>query len=225
MLKGIILDKDGVIIDSEPIKLNAYEKAFEKITGIFPDVKLIPAGATEELNMISLLKHYNVSYTKEKVMELMLEKRRLYQEFFHTHKIPLIKGILDFIIKVKKKGLKLGLCTSCNIHTTMLELKKLGIIDYFDEIVSSGDIDDPEHAKPHPRLYKLALKKLNLKPNEVIAIEDSPKGIQAAISAGIKVVGITTAFTKEEISNVDLIIDEFKELNVEKLESLLLTNP
>lgn len=112
-------------------------------------------------------------------------------------------------IKKLSQHYKLGLTTGAPRLEVEMVLKKLGLEQAFDEIVT---IEDYGKSKPDPEGYLLTSKKLGIKPSECMVIEDAPAGIRAAKAAGMRCIGITTTHSREELIESDIVIDELKEI-------------
>jgi len=96
-------------------------------------------------------------------------------------------------------------------------LDRCGIAGYFDAI-ANGDMIT--RGKPDPEVYLLAAKKLELAPGECIVVEDAPVGIRAARSAGESVVAIASTFRREDLSDYDILIDDFTQITPEDIRNL-----
>ena len=96
-------------------------------------------------------------------------------------------------------------------------LERCGIAKYFDAI-ANGDMIS--RGKPDPEVYLLAAHKLGLAPAECIVAEDAPVGIEAARRAGMSVIGVATTFRREDLSDYDLLIDDFTQIGPQQIRAL-----
>ena len=207
MIKGIIFDMDGVLTDTEPINELATNTALKKLHGIELDKKILMTlkGMREKEYYEMLRKQYGFTGDLEK---FLVEKKNAFEKILDGRNISF--PATGKVIKGLKKNYKLALATSC-------DKRKFDIISksfdksLFDVIIVGEDVTN---GKPHPECYRLAIKKLGLKPDECVVIEDAVKGIIAAKSAGAKCIGIAGTFPKEELeeTDADLIIAEIKYL-------------
>jgi len=125
-----------------------------------------------------------------------------------------IKGVIELIKKFKEKGLKLAVVSSSYENIVMLVLNNLNIKDYFDVIVTGSD---NLKSKPSPECFLEAAKRLNTAPEECLVIEDAEHGVEAAKSAGMKCVGfVYPKGYDQDISKADIIVDDFRKLDLEK---------
>lgn len=186
MIKAIIFDLDGVLIDATSWHYDALNDAL-KMFGY-------EVGLEEHVNT------YNGLPTKEK-LKLMSERKglplglheiiqRLKRKFIDTRVNQLCnpsheKQIL--LTNLKRKGYKLACCSNAQKYSVMNMLKYAGIADFFDLVLGNDEGFKP---KPDPQLYLEACKRLKIKPHEVIIIEDATHGIEAAKRSGAKVIAV-----------------------------------
>lgn len=185
MKKALLIDLDGTLIDTLPALYQVYER-FLTHFGKKPskeEFKSLIGPSIDEIVTI-LKKKHNLSQNSDELSNLYISMLML-QGFEGTALYPGAKETLD---SLKKKGIKLALVTSGTKTLVKQCLEPLKLYDYFDLIVTA---DDVEKAKPHPEIYKVALKRLSLKPNEAFALEDSAAGIKSAEEAGLDVIMIT----------------------------------
>jgi len=193
-IKGVLIDLDGTLIDS----LKIYEKAYQilfKNFGIEVNQDFFKNSGESP---IELARRIYESY-KDK-LNISFEEFISLREKILNDLIPEIKftpGAKEFLDYVKDKNFKVGLVTSSFRNFTENLLNNLGLNGFFDIVITSDDTKKP---KPDPEPYLMALNKLNLLPDECIAIEDSIYGIISAKSAGINVIAVLTgANTRKEI--------------------------
>ncbi|MEC7840513.1 MAG: HAD family phosphatase [Chlamydiota bacterium] len=176
----LLIDMDGTVVDSLPqLKLMYYD--FLKRNGI--------EGTDQEF------KELNGAFLSDAI-KMLNEKYRLHldtdqasQDFiqrlrdYYAKEAVLFRGVEDFLSYAKKMGLKTALVTSASpIHAEAL-LKGTNIARFFDAIITPNS--KVIKGKPDPAIYLEALKVLNVKPNEAIAVEDASNGVRAAVSANI----------------------------------------
>jgi beta-phosphoglucomutase len=116
----------------------------------------------------------------------------------------------------------MAMATSATVQDIDFILNKIPIRNDFDAIINSSMVSEP---KPHPQIYLKVAEKLNMPPAKCIVFEDSLAGIKAGNSAGMKVIGITTGHTAKELRPVvDLVINDYSGLSVQKLTALFKNN-
>jgi len=205
---------DGVISDSEHLHKKIEVKLFKKY-GISLNSEDLGhyTGRTYEVLFNDLIKKHNINTTAH---DLYGEKEEMMVECFERELMPTV-GVIDFISKLKSMRLKLGVASSSTNRIINLSLKKLKVLNHFEAIVSGEDV---VNSKPHPDIFLKAAKDLSLKPVECIVIEDAKYGIDAAISAGMKCIGYKNPNSgNQDLSKADTVINNFKELDLEKIFS------
>lgn len=181
MIKTIVFDMDGVLIDSEQRILAAWEVVAQKNN--IPHVsdtlmKCIGITAPETEAIFKQAYGEDFPYTKYKALV-----SAMYHEEIDTQGIPLKPGVHELFDYLKNNHYKIGLASSTREATVNKEMKMAGLFDAFDVIVC-GDM--VTHSKPHPRIYQTAASLLGTAPEACYAIEDSPNGIRSAHRAGMK---------------------------------------
>jgi len=219
MIKAVIFDMDGVIIDSHPninklftkvanqkLKINILEKEFAKYPGMrFED------------RIKKILSQKGIKIIDEKIMDAVDYGRKIYFSGSFIKEIPLFEGIRELLETLKTSGTKIALGTNGSIRTVarVLEINKLK--KYFSAIVT---FDDVEHGKPAPDIFLKAAENLKLKPEECIVIDDAIEGIIAAHSAGMKIIAVASTQKKEQLREADIIVDTIKDINLEKIRAM-----
>lgn len=201
MIKTIFWDNDGVLVDSEQWFYAASKEVLEKegivlTEKMFIDISLIQGGST-----LSLL--LNKGYSKEEISRLRDIRNKRYDEMLLNNDITVKHG--KEVLEELSENYRMVIVTgSCRNHFDT-QHKKTGYTKYFEKIFAAGDY---ERQKPFPDSYLVALSDLSLNPEEVIVIEDSPRGIEAAKSAGLKVIAIKRGFAKHfDHSNADFVVN------------------
>lgn len=205
----ILFDFDGVIANTEPlydvyidglgVKYNlGINNLAEKVKGV-PTVEII------------------AKYFGHLDAKLIQEVEDNLADFEITMDIPPIAGALEFIHYLKQNGYKLGLVTSSQLVKMERALKILKLENSFDSLVTADRITK---GKPDPMCFLLAAKDMDASPENCIVFEDSLHGINAGLSAKMKVIGLTTSFTEEQIKDmVYATIPDFS--NLEQVISLI----
>ncbi|MAZ27556.1 MAG: hypothetical protein CL868_10830 [Cytophagaceae bacterium] len=223
MIKAIIFDQDGTLIQTEILKATSYGDAIAKLSKNTIDrqevidnyERCIGVSREDVLNNLvdnfgeSLIKTTGINDTaalKAKILKkrlgiykAMLEDARLLQEHFCIH-------TLDFLKKSKLEGYRIVLATMSHWAEVEQIIKAIGIYDAFDFILTREDV---QHGKPQPDIYMLAQKKLGLRPHECLVVEDSLNGVKAALAAGLKVFAVTNIFTHNAVVSAGVLPPDF----------------
>lgn len=214
MLKAIVFDCDGVLVDTEHLKFLAWEKALAKqgIEYTLPEyIQIVGYDSPYILEKIS--KEHN----KQLSGEVIATKEQYYQELRENGVIPIASTVAlakDIAGKKKEYQLKLGLASSDYRKNILSNLEKTRLSTAFDAIVSGHDdlgaYDDADGKnKPKPYIYQEAAKRLGFAPSECLAFEDTAAGVEAASRAGFIVIAIPNEFTKyQDFSKADFILEQ-----------------
>ena len=214
MFKAAIFDFDGVIWNSTDMYLDIrkrYLKDNYKIKLTKKENMLHLATPTKEfIDYINQTYNQNIDYK-----EYLKVKYKMFKEYSKDLKVNL--GIRDLLKNLRKNKIKIALSSSNERVVIIKNLKKLKLINNFDEIISFKDV---KKHKPHPDPFLKAAKKLKVKPQECIAFEDAPLGITAINKAGMFSIAYITKFTNKRVFkdfNSKYITNNFKNLNYNKL--------
>lgn len=217
MIKAVIFDMDGILIDSEPFWCEAQTNVFRSVGVDFSQEMCRETTGIRVDQVVS--KRYRQfrwdSQTPEQVEQSIISE---------LERLILAKGepmtgvhyIIDFF---RKRKFRLALASSTHLHVIHTVLKKLELEDTF-EVIHSAQFE--EHGKPHPAIYLTTLKKLGLQPQEAIAFEDSLYGLIAAKAAMLKTIAIPDKHrwheTRFDFSDLKLrSLAEFNEAHLTQL--------
>lgn len=193
MIKTIVFDMDGVLIDSEQRILAAWEEvAKEKqIPHIVSTLmKCIGITAPETEAIFKQAYGQDFPYTEYKAVV-----SAMYHKEIDEQGVPLKPGVHQLFDFLQKNHYKIGLASSTREVTVKKEMKMAGLLDAFDVIVC-GDM--VTHSKPHPQIYQTAAALLDVVPEECYAVEDSPNGILSAYRAELKPIMVPDLILPDE---------------------------
>jgi HAD superfamily hydrolase (TIGR01509 family) len=198
MIKLILFDLDGVLVDAKEIHYDALNEALAEV-----DSKYV-ISEQEHLSIYDGLKTTSkLSILSEKKglpekshKEVWEGKQRITSE--KIQRLEHNENLISMFNSLRSKGFKIACCSNSIRRSVILMLSKVGIIEYFDLIISNEDV---KNSKPHPQMYWDAMSKLGLGPEETMIVEDSPHGLLAAQRSGAKVVRVknTKDLTLEKI--------------------------
>ncbi len=206
--KAVIFDMDGTLVDSIPFHKVAWIR-FLRNHGIYLNEESFQAqnhGTIEEM----MFRFFGSDLTKSQLHEYSEEKERTYRELYRPQ-IKEVEGLTSFLESIFLQKVRIGLATMGDQHNIDFTIDSLGIRRFFHSTTGGHEV---RKGKPEPEIYELSLRKMETKASDCMAIEDSIGGVQSAISAGIKVIGITTTHSREELLDFGCIrtIDKFDEL-------------
>jgi HAD superfamily hydrolase (TIGR01509 family) len=218
MVKTVIFDMDGVIVDTEPVHHYAYHQQFKQLNIHVPDEMYATFTGNSTRNVFQRLKeHFALEEEVEKLIDI---KRALFNDAFDSKQdLFLLDGVEDLIRDLHRNGVQLILASSSAKVTIDRIFKRFDLYRYFTDIVSGEDFPK---SKPHPAIFEHAAS-LSIAPkSQCIVIEDSTNGIKAAKAAGLYCIGYDSFHSKmQDLSEADLVIRHFDELDYEKVKDLV----
>jgi len=220
MIKAVIFDFDGIIIESEPLWVEAEIKAFSTV-----GVTLTPelCRQTTGLNTPATIEYWFSVYpwTGKSKFQLYKEIMEAMQVLF-LERVDLKEGFLEVLQFFVDKNLPLAVASASPLKLITTALKKFHLLDYF-KIISSGE--NEELGKPHPAIYLTATRKLGIEPIHCLAFEDSFNGAISAKAARIKLVVVpdkhdfeTTRFDFSDVKIASL--KDFKSRHFDYLNAI-----
>ena len=183
IIKAVLFDLDGTIIDTEKYYRLYWPKAFAKFGYTITD--------EQGLGMRSLGSPYveeylqNIFGKKIETTDIKNYARSLVDESVKINGLELKDGVVECLKYLKTQDVKIAIVTATAIERTEMYVKKAKLEEFFDDIISAKNVP---RGKPAPDVYLTACEKLNVKPEETIAVEDSPNGVMSASRAGCNVV-------------------------------------
>lgn len=229
MLKVILFDFNGVIINDEPIHLKLIEEILlgENLRPSVAEFQQVCLGRSDRACLREILSRRGRVVSDEYLDKLIESKTQGYRQRLEKLEVlPIYPEIKGFLPKLQEKGFKIGLVTGALRSEVNLVLEQAGITNYFSVIVAA---DDVKASKPQPDGYLLAVERFNrldfnvrLQPSECLVIEDTPAGIQAAKKAGMQVVGIANTYPFHFMQRMaNWAIDYLSDLELERVEEVL----
>lgn len=183
MIKGAAFDMDGLMLDSERLTFESWQKVMDNhgFDYSFEVYKQTVGRRTTETAQFYSEK-YGERFDYKPLRE---EANAHFRQYVEENGMPVKKGLFKLLDFLKANGIKTAVATSTSSQSAYPMLKKAGVYDYFDELVCG---DSVTHGKPHPEVFLTAAKRLGLDPCDCIGLEDSINGIKSAYSAGMKAI-------------------------------------
>lgn len=217
MLKALIFDMDGVIIDSEPIHFRVEKRLFEDLGLAISD--------DEHHSFVGTTSRWMWSYIKDKyklnqsIEELVQMEATSYVDHLLSQKDKKpIPGVVDLIQELHGNNVRLAVASSASVRNIEIVLKMFRLERFFEVRVSG---DEVRNGKPAPDVFLRCAKTLGLRPGECIVIEDSKNGVEAAKAAGMKCIGFKNPNSGgQDLSAADMVIGSFLELDYQRLRQV-----
>ena len=211
MIKALLFDFDGLILDTESPEANVWTQIYNEHGFDFPFDDWVKTVGGYGISNFNPADHLSLLSEGRLDPASMRSRHRLGSDAL-TLKQPILPGVTDYLHEAKRLGLKLAIASSSSHAWVDGHAKRLGIFDYFDHVICSDDVGFGR-TKPNPDLYLLALNQLQVQKNEAIIFEDSPNGVKAANRAGIFVVAVPNSITSLLVlDDADLIVQSLSEL-------------
>ena len=225
MLKAVIFDFDGIIANTEPVHLHAFQLTLGErgIPLTEEDYYANYLAYDDKTFFKRVLEDRGYKHDEVLIAEMMAGKSGFYDDLIKGH-IEILPGVKDFISRIEGEY-RLAIGSGALRDEILHILNFAGIKKYFEVIVSADDI---VNCKPAPDVYIEVLKRLNavrpgagaISSGECLVIEDSVSGIKSALSAGMKCLAVTNSHPAKELTQAHMVSDSLKEIGPEDLKRL-----
>ena len=205
MIKSLLFDMDGVLVDTEPIMARVVALALADQGLHVTELEYYDNWTKKGKGIADFIKEKNISFDFDRYRST---RNKIYLESLKTN-IPIFDGAKETIAELSKTY-KLGLVSSSSRVFVHFILKSTDLEKYFFTIITAEDV---EKEKPAPDCFLLAAERLAVEPEECVVIEDAEKGILAAKNAGMKAIAIPNKSTSDnDFSCANLILESIKSL-------------
>ncbi len=225
MIKAILFDFNGVIIDDETIQMKAYKEVLSgHEIAVTEELYFGALGMDDKTFVRSMFAHAKKPLNDGMLDEVLGAKTDLHREMIEE--LPLFPGVLTFL-KSASREFQLGLVSMANLTEVSYVFQRANLTPLFSVIVTA---EDASVCKPAPDCYLTGLLKLNelrqqerelpLLASECLAIEDSPPGIQSARAAGMRTLGVTNTVSEEALraAGADVVTKSLADWNVDAVK-------
>lgn len=227
MLRAVLLDFNGVLVDDEPVHFELLRRILaEEGVELGPEAQARFAGLDDGRALRLALEGGGRRVEPAALRRLVAHKAGLYQEVVRRQGYRFFPGALELVESASRQGLMLGLVSSALREEIVQALHQAALRAHFKVLVASEDV---RAGKPDPEGYTRALELLNeqpplperlVHPHEVLAVEDSPAGIAAARGAGLVTLAVAHTCGPEELGGADLRLESLADLDPDRLQEL-----
>lgn len=228
MIRALAFDFNGVLVNDEPLHLELFQRVLgeeglelgaEEYYGSY-------LGFDDRGCFAAVLAAAGREVTPPRLARLIARKSSYYSAAIGRDGYPFYPGAVELVLEAAGKGIPLVLVSGALRGEIAGALRQAGIEGCFSAVVAAEDV---ERGKPDPEGYLLALAALNgepplptrlIHPHECAAIEDSPAGIESAVAAGLRTVGVAQTYPAERLAAADAVVESLANLRLEELRTL-----
>ncbi|NPB09505.1 MAG: HAD family phosphatase [Thermodesulfobacteria bacterium] len=206
--EAVLFDMDGVVLDSMPWHVRAWQEAFREFGLNVPEEALyLHEGAIEAETSRKIFEDQGVTPTEELFRAVLKRQRELFRQKYWPFVKP-FPEIPDLLADLRREGKRLALVTSS--HREILEEILPEDLRRLFHFILTGD--QVRRRKPHPEPYLLAQKQLSAPTEGTVAVENAPAGIKSAKGAGLYCVALMTTLPEHHLQEADLVLPSHQEL-------------
>jgi beta-phosphoglucomutase len=228
MLRAILFDFNGVLVDDEPIHLRLLQQVLgeEGIALSAEDYYREYLGLDDRGCFSALLARGGQEASPARLMRLIARKASYYQDLIRRQGYPFFAGATELVGAAAGRGLMLGVVSGALREEVEGALRQVGLRERFKVLVTAEDV---AASKPDPEGYLRALEALNsepplperlLHPHEVLALEDSEAGLRAAAEAGLVTLGVAHTYPASRLAPAHAVVEGLSDLGLGRLEEL-----
>jgi HAD superfamily hydrolase (TIGR01509 family) len=207
VLRALLFDFNGILVDDEPLHLELFQRvlAEEGVALSAEDYYARYLGFDDRGAFAGMLADAGRPAAAPGVARLIVRKASYYQELIRRRGYPFFPGGMELVRAAAERGLRLGVVSGALREEVAGALEQAGLAERVPILVTAEDVAE---SKPHPESYLRALELLNsvpplparlIHPHEVVAIEDSPAGLESAAGAGLLTLGVAHTYPLERL--------------------------
>lgn len=216
MLKALIFDFDGLILDTETPEYHVWQTIYREYGFELPHDEWGRIIGGYGISNFDAANHLSL-LSQGRLDSASLRARHQLESHALIHAQPILPGVMDIIHEAKRLGLKLAIASSSPHFWVDKHAQRLNIFHYFDVVVCADDVGIGR-TKPNPDLFLLALNQLKVPKEAAVVFEDSPNGVKAANRAGIFVVAVPNPVTSTlQFNGANRIVKSLADLSIPDL--------
>ena len=217
---AVLLDFDGVIVDSEPMHEAGLRAGFARLgMTLTPELNATSlVGFADRDTYRAVCALHGRTPSDEEFAAVSRDKWIFAQEAMARGEVPEYKGTLRLIEEVARAGIPLAICSGARRHEILAVVERLGFARSLSFIISA---DDVARCKPDPEPYATAVARLGARPDRCITVEDTDKGVASAKAAGIRAVAVGHTLPRERLLHADHFLPHADGLSLALLMDVL----
>lgn len=218
-LQAVVFDFDGTLVDSEPIHGLATREGLA-LAGIDLSVEEFLArwvGLPDMDCYVQVARDRGVELDAGTLERVRLAKNEVYEGLVLDGQVPLCAGVVT-IVKAIAGRIAMGVCSAARRVEIEAALGRHGLAADFRTIVAMEDV---RRGKPDPEGYRLSVERLGVDPSGCVAIEDTPRGIEAALGAGLAVVGVAQTVASSRLRGATVVHKSMRDVNEAVLQGAI----
>jgi HAD superfamily hydrolase (TIGR01509 family) len=211
MIKAIIFDMDGVLVDSEPFHVEIEKRQFKLNHLVVSEEEHCQyMGVASDVMWSEIARRHSLAVPVKNLIEQNRAESIRY--FSELKEIPVMPGLVDLLKKLRQKSYHLAVASSSFPEVIEVILEKTNLRKYFQVVVSSQEAGK---SKPEPDVFLLAVNNIGINPEECLVIEDSANGIKAAHAAGMSCIAYQgSGANPQNQKEADTIVKSYKQLEM-----------
>jgi len=214
LLRGIVFDMDGVVIDSHPAHRRAWQKFLHTVGREVTDAELdfVLDGRRRD----DILCYFLGELNPAQIAQYGALKDEMLQQLGED--LRPLPGIIEFLQSLSDAGIRIALATSAGRRRTRGTLEELGLAHYFEAVVTGDEVGK---GKPDPAIYRLTAERLDETPESLLVVEDAVSGVKSARAAGMRCLGVASPQRAEALrdAGADPIISDFRSISLARLRA------
>jgi beta-phosphoglucomutase len=214
MIQAVIFDLDGVIVDTAHYHYLAWKRLADELGVHFTEKENEQLKGVSRMRSLEIILELgNLHLSQAEKEKLATKKNAWFVEYINAMKPDeIFPGVKELIREIQLNGIKVALASSSKNADTVLNL--LNIKNYFNAIVDGTMIT---HTKPDPEIFLLAAKKLNMPVSSCLVFEDADAGVEAALAAGMKCIGVGSS---QQLPKANFVVAKTADFTVQKIKNL-----
>lgn len=207
---AVLWDMDGILCDT----MNLHNHAMRIVCSMhhlsFPEeITTLGVGRNDRTNMTYILSQNSTQVEKSNTIDfvsvLLTEKERILHGLLEENQLITNPGVEAWLKWLESKHIPCAIASSSSMSIIVSIVEKLGIIQYFDALVSGARM---AFSKPNPEIFLRAAGALKTAPDQCLVIEDAPAGVEAAQKAGMKCLAVANSISTEKLSQADIVVSD-----------------